>query len=302
LGAVDYIFSPIVPDILRAKVSVFVDLFEKTEAAKRLFLEAQEASRAKSEFLNLAAHELRTPLSVVVGYASMLSDGSLGPVPDKWRFPLEILNSKASELNRLVDELLLASRIETGHLPTRLVQIDLRDAIAEAVDRNLPLAEMLGGEVVAEVPRRPVHVRTDSDHLARILDNLVRNGLSYNSGTPHVKVSLTAGPRPRIAVEDDGVGIAPDYRDRIFERFYRINDAMISPQPGTGLGLYISRDLAHRLGASLVLERSELGKGSTFALELDPAAALRPNGASHRDAERSSLAVVEGGAPAASSS
>jgi signal transduction histidine kinase len=161
---------------------------------------------------------------------------------------------------------------------------------------------MLGGEVVAEVPRRPVHVRTDSDHLARILDNLVRNGLSYNSGTPHVKVSLTAGPRPRIAVEDDGVGIAPDYRDRIFERFYRINDAMISPQPGTGLGLYISRDLAHRLGASLVLERSELGKGSTFALELDPAAALRPNGASHRDAERSSLAVVEGGAPAASSS
>src|SRR5204862_459714 len=117
---------------------------------KRLFEEAQEASRAKSEFLNLAAHELRTPLSVVAGYASMLVDGSLGDVPEMWRRPLGILNGKAAELNRLVDELLLAARIETG----------------------------------------------------------------------------------------------------------------------MGLGLYISRDLVHGLGGSLVLEKSEPGKGSIFALEL----------------------------------
>jgi signal transduction histidine kinase len=293
MGAVDYIFSPIVPDILRAKVSVFVDLFQKTEEAKRLFHEAQEASRAKSEFLNLAAHELRTPLSVVAGYASMLVDGSFGDVPAPWRHPLDVLNAKAAELNRLVDELLLASRIETGQMPTHPAVVDLRTSIDEVVERNLPLARMLGGDLVAVVPRRPVNARVDPDHLARILDNLVRNGLCYSASPPYVKLALSAGTRPRIAVEDHGVGIPPEYRDRIFERFFRVNDEGLSPQPGTGLGLYISRDLAHRLGASLVLQRSEPGKGSIFALELSTGTT---SGDADGEAEPTarSLAVVEG--------
>jgi len=268
LGAVDYIFSPIVPDILRAKVSVFVDLFELTEGQKRLFEEAQEASRAKSEFLNLAAHELRTPLSVVAGYASMLADGSLGDVPESWRRPLDILNGKAAELNRLVDELLLAARIETGKVPVRTNRIDLRAVVQEAAERNRPLAEMLGGEVDTDLPRRAVEVETDADHLGRILDNLIRNGLSYSADPPYVRLSLNGGERPKIKIEDHGIGIPVEFRDRIFERFFRVNDNNRAPEPGTGLGLYISRDLVHRLGGSLVLEKSEPGKGSIFALEL----------------------------------
>jgi len=279
LGAVDYIFSPIVPDILRAKVSVFVDLFELTEGQKRLFEEAQEASRAKSEFLNLAAHELRTPLSVVAGYASMLADGSLGDVPETWRRPLDILNGKAAELNRLVDELLLAARIETGKVPVRTNRIDLRAVVQEAAERNRPLAEMLGGEVDTDLPRRAVEVETDADHLGRILDNLIRNGLSYSGDPRYVRLALNDGERPRITVEDHGIGIPAEYRDRIFERFFRVNDDAATPEPGTGLGLYISRDLTHRLGGSLVLEKSEPGKGSLFALELSAHRDAAPNGA-----------------------
>jgi signal transduction histidine kinase len=278
LGAVDYIFSPIVPDILRAKASVFVDLFELTEDQKRLRVEAQEASRAKSEFLNLAAHELRTPLSVVAGYASMLAAGCLGDVPAGWRRPLDILNGKAAELNRLVDELLLAARIETGKVPIRTARVDLREILEDAADRNRPLAEMLGGELVTDLPKRSIEVETDADHLGRILDNLIRNGLSYSAGAPFVRLGLNSGQRPRITVEDHGVGIPAEYRDRVFERFFRINDETRTPEPGTGLGLYISRDLAHRLGGSLVLERSEPGKGSVFTLELAAPAAGFANG------------------------
>src|SRR5438105_3835713 len=245
LGAVDYIFSPIVPDILRAKVSVFVDLFQKTEDIKRLYYEAQEASRAKSEFLNLAAHELRTPLSVVAGYASMLADGSFGEVPTLWSYPLDVLNVKAAELNRLIDDLLVAARIETGRVPTHRTSVDLREVVKDAVNRNQPLAELVGGHLVAEVPRRAVKAEADADHIARILDNLIRNGLTYSREEPQVRVALNGGIRPRIMVEDNGLGIPAEYRDRIFDRFFRVNDDAVAPQPGTGLGLYISRDLAH---------------------------------------------------------
>jgi signal transduction histidine kinase len=292
LGAVDYIFSPIVPDILRAKVSVFVDLFQKTEDTKRLFQEAQEASRAKSEFLNLAAHELRTPLSVVAGYASMLADGSFGEVPEQWQRPLAVLNAKAGELNRLVDELLLAARIETGRLPTQPAHVDLRAVVEDAVERNIAFARLQGGEVVAVLPRRAVMVHVDQDHLGRILDNLIRNGLTYAPAAPHVRIALNGATRPRIIVEDSGVGIPSEYRDRIFERFFRVNDEGLPPQPGTGLGLYISRDLAHRLGGSLVLERSEPGRGSVFALELG---AGPPASAGAVAGDPVSLAVIQGG-------
>jgi signal transduction histidine kinase len=268
MGAVDFIFSPIVPEIVRAKVSVFVDLFALTEDQKRLFEEANEASRAKSEFLNLAAHELRTPLSVVAGYASMLVDGSLGDVPEMWRQPLDILNSKCGELNRLVDELLLAARIETGRVPIRPSHVDLRDVVESAADRNHPLAVMLGGEIVTDLPGRPVEIETDTDHLGRVLDNLIRNGLSYSTDPPFVRLALSGGARPKITVEDRGIGIPSEFRDRIFERFFRVDDGSRAPEPGTGLGLYISRDLVHRLGGSLVLESSETGKGSVFSVEL----------------------------------
>jgi signal transduction histidine kinase len=218
--------------------------------------------------LNLAAHELRTPLSVVAGYASMLVDGSLGDVPEMWRQPLDILNSKCGELNRLVDELLLAARIETGRVPIRPSHVDLRDVVESAADRNHPLAVMLGGEIVTDLPGRPVEIETDTDHLGRVLDNLIRNGLSYSTDPPFVRLALSGGARPKITVEDRGIGIPSEFRDRIFERFFRVDDGSRAPEPGTGLGLYISRDLVHRLGGSLVLESSETGKGSVFSVEL----------------------------------
>ena len=110
------VFSPIVPEILRAKASVFVELQQKTAEISELFVAAQESSRTKSEFLNMAAHELRTPLSVISGYLSLLVEGSLGAGPPSWQMPLEMLSAKAGELNRIVDDLLLASRMDVGSL------------------------------------------------------------------------------------------------------------------------------------------------------------------------------------------
>ena len=271
LGAVDFIFSPIVPEVLRAKALVFVELYHREQEVKELYTAAQAASLAKSEFLNLAAHELRTPLSVVSGYLAMLQEGSLGPGPDAWNGPLEILNAKTQELNRIVDDLLTASRLEVGGLQMQMETVDLRQEISGAIARAAARAQLIGAKVELSLPKTPVLVEADRSHLARIADNLINNALTYNTDPVRVQVRvLEGGPesQPRIEVEDNGIGILPGMEEKIFDRFVRLDDPLLGPVPGTGLGLHLSRELAIRLGGTLVLERTRPSKGSLFVVSL----------------------------------
>ena len=126
-----------------------------------------------------------------------------------------------------------------------------------------------------EEPEEPVYVNADREQLARIIDNLINNALTYTLGQPWVRLTVSLDGGPGLILEDHGVGIAKDKHEKIFERFFRIDDPGLGPQPGTGLGLFISRELSERHGGSLTLERSEVGKGSTFVLRLPAATAPR---------------------------
>jgi signal transduction histidine kinase len=234
-----------------------------------LFTEAQDASRAKGEFLNMAAHELRTPLTVITGYLSLLREGTFGPIPDAWRTPLDTLAEKAAELGALIEDLLLASRLETGALPIERALVDLRDVVESALVRAQPRARLLGGRLERRFATGPVIVDADPTHLGRVLDNLLNNALTYSEREPVVQVDVAALPQPTVSVLDNGRGIAPEHRDRIFERFFRLDEH--SGETGTGLGLYISRELVGRAGGSLLLEWSEVGRGSRFTIRLPPA-------------------------------
>jgi HAMP domain-containing protein/signal transduction histidine kinase len=242
---------------------------ELLKQSQILFAEAQEASKSKSAFLSMAAHELRTPLSVITGYLSMLQDGTL--TPDKWDRPLRVLMGKATELNSIVDDLLTAARIEGGTVPTDAKTLDLREMARQAVARAEARAGLLRAEMVYSEPEEPVAITADREQLARIIDNLINNALTYSAGRPWVRLTVAAEGGPALIIEDQGVGISRDKQGKIFERFFRIDDPGLGPQPGTGLGLFISRELAERHGGSLALESSEVGKGSTFVLRL-PAA------------------------------
>jgi PAS domain S-box-containing protein len=237
----------------------------------QLYSQAQESSLSKSEFLNLAAHELRTPLSVVRGYASMLIDGTLGPGPRQWERPLEVLENKLRELNNLVDDLLTAARTEAGEISAEPALVDLAEVVRGAVQRAEARAALLTGQITVEHPRTPVVAHADPDHVGRILDNLINNALTYSVTPPVVRLRVTEPAE--VAVEDGGAGIALEVHERIFERFFRVNDENLGPKPGTGLGLYISRALAERQGGALRLDRSAPGMGSTFVLSLPPAPA-----------------------------
>jgi signal transduction histidine kinase len=233
-----------------------------------LYGEAHDLSRTKSDFMNLAAHELRTPLSVISGYVSMLQDGTFGPSPPAWAQPLSVLASKTNELGSLVEDLLVAARLEAGTMPTAVSDFDLRTSIRDSVARSEPRAALLGAEVMAELPAEAVPVRADPDHLARILDNLINNALTYTLEKPSIRITVKSGSPTEITVTDHGLGIPEAHREKIFERFYRVDHAELPRQAGTGLGLAISRELAERHGGSLDLVPT--GSGACFRLVLPP--------------------------------
>jgi len=241
----------------------------------RLFADAQEANRARSDFLNMAGHELRTPLTVIKGYLEMLGDGSLGEAPERLQQPIGLLAAKAEELSGLVDDLLFTSRLEAGRLPAHPMRLDLGIAVQEAARRAEPRVQLLGGQMEVDITPEPLVVSADPEHVARVLDNLVNNALTYRRSGQPAWVRLSADSEDGFAVvsvEDRGRGVPPDLRERIFERFVR-GDKGSGGAPGTGLGLYISRQLAARHGGRLELDVSVPGQGSRFSLRLPRMAA-----------------------------
>jgi signal transduction histidine kinase len=237
----------------------------------RLFEEAQEASAARSDFLNMAAHALRTPLTVVLGYLSMFNDGTFGEPPQAWREPIRLLAVKARELAELIDDLLMASHLESGGLVARAERLDLRQAARESADRAQPLVDMLGGKLVLDLADAPVEVRADRHDVARVLDNLINNALTYRRPRVRAWVRIFARWEDGVAVagvEDHGRGIPPELRDRIFDRFVRGEVLDGGEAPGSGLGLYICRQLAARHGGRVQLDASRPGRGSRFSLRL----------------------------------
>jgi two-component system, sensor histidine kinase len=270
LGAVDFVHTPLNPEVLFTKTNVFVELFHRTQEVRRLYVEAQEASRAKSEFLNMAAHELRTPLSVVRGYLSMLLEGVFEPLPESSHQALEIMDAKAGELNAIVDSLLTAARIDEARVPIRSETVDLAAAVREAVERAEGRRALLEAALTFSAPEHPVPVKADPAHVARILDNLINNALTYCAGTPEIHLKVGEAGAPSVVIQDNGVGVPEDRWDEIFDRFVRIEDEAIGPTQGTGLGLHISRELARLSGGDLRLEWSERGRGSRFVLTMQP--------------------------------
>jgi signal transduction histidine kinase len=235
---------------------------ETRDAAQR----ARVANETKSEFLRVAAHELRSPLSVLTGYLSLLSAGDLGKPPEKWKRPLEILTAKTAELNNVMDQLLEVARLDGDVLAPARQVIDLRTVVEDAVERARPRAALVGGEVDVDLGSEAVHVMGDATQLGHVVDNLINNALAYSEGAPRVSVmAMGEASRAVVRVADRGIGVDDDMRDAIFEPFRRGEH---DHAPGSGLGLYISRELARAHGGTLALERSAPGVGSTFVLAL----------------------------------
>jgi PAS domain S-box-containing protein len=228
------------------------------------------ADRLKSDFVATISHELRTPITPIKGYAQLLLARGDAMTPEKRRSAYELIADRADHLGRLVEDLLMASRA-SGTLGSKLATTpqgnDLRTIVSAAVESFPALA----GRLELEQPETAVPVWCDSVRSVQILCNLLSNAIKYSpEGTAigvRVPESEFGDTHAVITVTDSGCGLAAGDTERVFERFYRVEDSMTMRTSGSGLGLYIARELAIAMGGSLTVA-SQPGQGSTFTVRL----------------------------------
>lgn len=223
--------------------------------------------RNKTQFLNLASHELRGPVTVVRGYVSMLEEGLLGDLNERGRKAAPVMAAKVLEMNSLLEQMIESARLEDGALTLRESERDLRDIVRAAVDSARPLLDDKH-EIKLDVPNRAVPVRVDAERIQTIVANLISNAIKYSPAGGAVSCEVaTRGGVSRVFVKDAGVGIDSKDLPILFTRFGRVSTPQTDHLPGTGLGLYLGRQLARLHGGEITVD-SEPGRGSTFTLHL----------------------------------
>jgi two-component system, OmpR family, phosphate regulon sensor histidine kinase PhoR len=225
----------------------------------------------RADFVANASHELRTPLASLSGFIETL----LGPARDdqeaRERF-LGIMQAQATRMARLIDDLLSLSRIELNAHVYPDKEVDLVPIVRQVADGLQPLARDRGVDVHVDAPAGQFVVKGDRDELLRVFENLVENALKYAASGKRVDIWLARdeGREVRVAVRDQGPGIAPEHLPRLTERFYRVDVSESRAQGGTGLGLALVKHILNRHGGRLTID-STLGQGATFTAHLPPA-------------------------------
>ncbi|ADO68078.1 GAF domain-containing sensor histidine kinase [Stigmatella aurantiaca] len=245
----------------------------------RLYHEGQDAVRLRDEFLGIASHELKTPLTPLRLRLQMLQRQVEGasrsgePLPaERFSEALDVALRQVRKLTDLVDNLLDVSRISAGRMKLELEEVDLAALAAELVSRFTPSAAQLGCVLELHAPA-PVLGRWDRLRVEQVVTNLLTNALKYGAGRPVAVRVEGAGERARLTVKDQGIGIAEEDLARIFERFERaVSDRHYG---GLGLGLYITRQIVEAFGGTVGVT-SRPGMGSTFTLELPRGTASVP--------------------------
>jgi signal transduction histidine kinase len=221
----------------------------------------------KTQFLNLASHELRGPVTVMRGYVSMLESGLLGQLNERGRKAAEVMASKVSEMNEMIEEMIEAARLEDGGVTLRAVDADLRDIVREAAEAVAPLVDDKH-RLELDLPERRVRVHVDPDRTRTIVANLLSNAIKYSPHGGEVKCQVRSrGGVARVMVTDKGLGIAHEDLAKLFTRFGRVITPQTEHLKGTGLGLFLARQLARLQGGDITVASIE-GKGSTFTLQL----------------------------------
>lgn len=241
-----------------------------TAAMRRSREELQQAVRARDEFLSMASHELKTPLSSMQLQVEMTkrslsrSGEEVAFAPDRVRRLVEQTDRQITRLNRLVDDMLDIARIATGRLSLNLQPTNLAEVAQEMVERLQPLLEEAGCNVSVQVDDAPSG-RWDRFRLEQVLANLLTNAARYGARQPVLVVVRKRHAWAELVVRDQGRGIAPEDRERIFERFERaVTPSEVS---GLGLGLFISKEIVEMHHGTIRVE-STPGKGSTFTVSL----------------------------------
>ena len=227
----------------------------------------REVDRMKEEFVSTVSHELRTPLTSIAGSLGLIVGGATGPLPKKAARLISIAQSNSQRLVRLINDVLDIEKLESGKLPFEFATIDLGDVAIKSIEATRGYADQLGVDMTLEVARA-APVRGDVDRLVQVVTNLLSNAAKFSPRPGIVRVRVGwEGDTARLTVTDNGPGVPEAFRDRIFSRFAQADGSDARGKGGTGLGLYIAKEIAERHGGRLWFESPPEG-GAVFRLDL----------------------------------
>jgi two-component system phosphate regulon sensor histidine kinase PhoR len=255
---------------LQVNAALFLDPAGRRQGVVLVFHDLtrlRQLESTRQEFVANVSHELRTPLSLIKGYCETLIDGAKDDPAVALRF-LQTIEKHADRLTFLIEDLLTISRLESGQIVLNVQPVELAPLVQHLLDERQSRVKDKTVTVQNETPAGLV-VRADADRLEQVLLNLVDNAIKYGGLDVRVAVGArrTEEGLVEIHVADNGPGIAPEHRERIFERFYRVDRARSREQGGTGLGLAIVKHIVQSHGGE-VWVKSEVGQGSTFYFTL----------------------------------
>jgi signal transduction histidine kinase len=252
--------------ILAVIVALLLHHFRFVQYAE-LFRKQRELAQMKDDFISVATHELKAPMSIIKGYISMSLEEE---VSDGVRKMLNIAFAQTNRLTHLISDLLDVSRLEQGRAKFQIAQLNLPDTIQPMMAIFEVKAKDKGLKLAYQPPGNLPLVKADPDRVAEILTNLIDNAIKYSkSGTVSVSHMVQQGS-VATSVTDTGIGMTTQEQSRLFQRFYRAKNSDTAEIEGTGLGLWIIKQYAEKMGGSITVA-SEKGKGSSFTVTLPSA-------------------------------
>jgi len=228
----------------------------------------KENRKLRDEFVFISAHELRTPVTAIKGYLSMILDESFGKVPAKIRENLDIVNASNERLVQLVHDLLEIARSEAGKMKIDMIATPIKENVTTVTNELKSLADQKGIKLAYDENGADSKVMADPYKLKEVLTNLIGNAIKYTLGKGDIEIGHEIKDGFLWThIKDHGMGMAPEEVKQLFSKFYRVQNEETKNIEGTGLGLFICKEIAERMGGEIKVE-SEKGKGSTFSFSL----------------------------------
>ncbi len=230
----------------------------------RLYYTAQQADKAKTQFISVASHELKIPLTSIRGYADLIRQGTVGPVTERQIKFLDTIRDNVDRMSTLVSDLADISRIETGRLKVEITAVALADCVVETTLSLRPQIEAKHQTLTLDLPDGMPMLLADRPRLVQILANLLSNANKYTPEGGDLKITARVELESvRVSVQDNGIGLSESDRSKLFLQFFRSDEPAVREEPGWGLGLYVTQRLVELFGGEIGVE-SEMGRGSTF--------------------------------------
>jgi signal transduction histidine kinase len=255
---------------LANQVAVAIKNAQLFEATQRAYEELRQLDDLKTQFINIAAHELRTPLGAIMGYASFVEKRA----PQKLRGPMRFMVASTLRMRTMVDAMLTIQGLDAGTTFLRLTSVDVRGIIQKVSSDFQPMADLERHTIAVDLPTELPLVQGDAEKIGLVLSNLLSNAIKFTPEGGHIKVGAwDRGDIILVSVRDNGVGIPIEDQKRIFERFYQARAEHIAGHGGIGIGLTIVKHLVELHGGQVWLE-SEVGRGSEFFFTLPKVSTL----------------------------